>query len=133
MPELAPNERILIVEHQVGQIRESMQLGAKRFTQIDEILRPSIAKVAAWFCAFIFTAAIPICVTVFKLGKYPDAEGFVQARADYQATQKALETRVQALEVSRAEQEIRLRTISDTLSRVETKLDSALNDRRRRP
>lgn len=126
-------ERVLILEHTVAQFRESLQIGAKRFTQIDEVLRPSIAKVAAWLCGFLLTAGIPIAVFLISLGKYPDAETFVKREAEYAAAQKTLDTRVQALEVTRAEQEIRLRAITETLSRVESKIDTALAQRRRAP
>lgn len=137
-PQEAENlrERVLVLEHALAHFKEetkaSLNAGNAKFSHFDNIMRPSITKVASWFAAFIFTMGVPICVTVFKLGKYPDADSFVSTRAEYAATQKTIDDRVKTLEVSRAEQEVRLRSILESLNRLETKLDSALAGGRRR-
>lgn len=123
-------ERLLVVEHTLVQHANRLAEGAKTFARFDDMLRPSVAKVASWIFAFIIAMGVPIATFLVQLGKYPDAQTFVRREAEYAATQKTLEARVQALEVSRAEQEVRLRTIVETLTRLEGKLDSALGRRR---
>jgi hypothetical protein len=129
-------DRMLVIEHTFAHFKEevknSLNQGNTKFSWIENMLRPSIAKVASWVCAFVITMGVPIAVTVFRLGKYPDAESFVSARAEYTAMQKTLDERVKTLEVSKAEQEVRLRSILESLNRLESKLDSALSSPRRR-
>lgn len=124
------NERLIALEHGHTRVNERINDVAGLSSRLDEMMRPSVAKVASWILAFIFAMGVPIAHSLVQLGKYPDAETFVKREAEYAAVQKTLEDRVQKLEVSRAEQEVRLRTIVDTLDRLESKLDSALRRQR---
>lgn len=126
MSELGVTERLLILEHDMRQLQTYQRESEQTFTQINDTLRPSLLKVMAAVFPFILAVGIPIATFLVQLGKYPDAEQFVKAQAEYRATQDTTEKRMQSLEVSRAEQEVRLTTIIESLRRLEGKLDTAL-------